>query len=43
MAVMGGDKVQIKPSSPLFLHPSDHPGHVLVADIFNGEDFDNRR
>jgi len=43
LAVMGGDKVQIEPSDPLFLHPSDHAGHVLVADIFNGEDFDNQR
>jgi len=43
LAVMGGDKVQIEPSDPLFLHPSDHPGHILVADIFNGEDFDNWR
>ena len=43
LAVMGGDKVQIEPSDPLFLHPSDHPGHVLVADTFNGEDCDNWR
>jgi len=33
--------VQIEPSNPLFLHPSDHPGYILVVDIFNGEDFDN--
>jgi len=38
---MGGNKVQIEPSDPLFLHLSNHPGHVLVTDIFNGEDFDN--
>jgi len=43
LAVMGGDKVQIEPSDPLFLHPSDHPSHVLVADTFTGEDFDNWR
>jgi len=43
LAVMGGDKVQIEPLDPLFLHPSDHLGHVLVADIFSGEDFDNWR
>ena len=36
-------KVQIEHSDPLFLHPSDHPGQVLAADIFNGEDFDNWR
>jgi len=23
------------------LYPSDHPGHVLVADTFNSEDFNN--
>ena len=43
LVVMGGDKVQIEPSDSLFLHPSDHPGHVLVADVSNGEDFDNWR
>ena len=41
MAVTDGDRVQIEPSDPLFLHLSDHPGHVLIADIFNGEDHDN--
>ena len=41
MAVTGGDRVQIEPSDPLFLHPSDHPGHVLISDIFAGEDYDN--
>jgi len=40
---MGGDKVYIEPSDPLFLHLSDHPGHVLVADAFNDEDFDSWR
>jgi len=43
LAMMGGDKVQIEPSYPLFLHPSDHPGHARMADIFNGENFDNWR
>ena len=43
LAVMGGYKAQIEPSDPLFLHPSDHPGHVLIVDTFNGEDFDNWR
>ena len=41
MAVTGGHRVQIEPSDPLFLHPFDHPGHVLIADISNGEDYDN--
>ena len=36
-------KVQIEHSDPLFLHPSDHPGQVLVADVFNGDDFENWR
>ena len=39
--VMTTERVQIDAVDPLFLHPSDHPGHVLVADIFNGEDYDN--
>jgi len=28
---------------PLFLHPSNQPGQSLVADLFNGEDFENWR
>jgi len=40
-AVMAGDRVQIESSDPWFLHPSDHPSHVLMADIFNGDDYDN--
>jgi len=43
MAVVRGDRVQIEPTDPLFLHPSDHPGQSLVTDIFNGEDFENWR
>ena len=43
LAVMGGDKVHIEPSDPLFLHPSDHPSHILMANTFNGEDFNNWR
>ena len=44
MAVAGGsNRVQIEPSDPLFLHPSDQPGQGLVADIFNGDDFENWR
>ena len=43
MAVIGGNRVQIEASDPLFLHPSDQPGQSLVADIFNGDDFENWR
>jgi len=41
MAVIGGNRVQIEASDPLFLHPSDQPGQNLVANIFNGDDFKN--
>jgi len=43
MAVSGGNRVQIEASDPLFLLPSDQPGLSLVADIFNGDDFENWR
>ena len=43
MAVLGGSKVLIDASDPLFLHSSHHPSQPLVAEIFNGEDFDNWR
>ena len=43
MAVAGGNRVQIEPADPLFLHPSDHPGQSLVTHIFNGENFENWR
>lgn len=43
MATGGSDKISIDPSDALFLHPSDHPGSVLVADVFNGEDFEKWR
>ena len=43
MAVVGGNRTQLEPSDPLFLHPSDQPGQSLVADLFNGEDFENWR
>ena len=36
-------RVQIEPTDPLFLHPSDHPGQALVTDIFTGEDYENWR
>ena len=41
--VVGDGRVQIEPADPLFLHPLDHPGQALVADIFNGEDYENWR
>ena len=41
MATGGANRVQIEPLDPLFLHSSDQPRQTLVADIFNGEDFDN--
>ena len=41
MAATGSKIVQIKPLDPLFLHSTDHPGKPLVADIFNGDDFEN--
>lgn len=31
----------IEPNDPMFIHPSDHPGQILVADVFNGEDFES--
>jgi len=41
MVIVGGNKVQIEASNPLFLHSLDHLGQTLVANTFNGEDFDN--
>jgi len=41
MAVAGNGRVQIEPTDPLFLHPSDHPGQALVTDIFTGDDYEN--
>jgi len=43
MAANGGNRVQIETTSPLFLHPSDHPGQSLMTDVFNGDDFENWR
>lgn len=31
--------VSIEPSHPLYLHPSDHPGQILVSTALNGENF----
>lgn len=42
MAIIGS-KVKIESSDAVFLHSSDHPCQLLVADIFNGEDFNNWR
>ena len=39
MAIVGGNRVQIKPLDQLFLHSLDHPRQTLVVDIL--EDFDN--
>ena len=43
MAVVGANRVQIDATGPLFLHPSDQPGQGLVADLVNGDDFENWR
>lgn len=29
----------LNPTNPLFLHPSDNPGAILVADLLNGENY----
>ena len=31
----------IEPNDPMFIHPSDHPGQILVANAFDGENFDS--
>jgi len=42
MAIFGNNnKPLIKPLDPLFIHSLDHPGQILVSDIFNGKDFEN--
>ena len=41
MAAVGSSRVQIDASDPLFLHPLDQPGQSLVADVFDGDDFEN--
>ena len=41
MAVQGGRTPGIEPNDPYFIHPSDHPGQILVANAFHGEDFDS--
>ena len=41
MAVQGTRVPQLEPTDPLYIHPSDNPGLPLVANLFNGEGFDN--
>ena len=41
MAVQGNRIPQIEPTDPLFVHPSDNPAQPLVANTFNGENYDN--
>jgi len=41
MAVQGSHTPVIEPNDPLFIHPSDQPRQILVADAFSGEDFDS--
>ena len=41
MAIQGNRLPLIEPTGPLYIHPSDHPGHPLVSNIFNGDNFGN--
>ena len=41
MAVQGNRVPLVEPNDPLFIHPSDYPGQVLVANVFDGENFDS--
>jgi len=41
MAVQGNRVPIIEPNDPLYIHPSDFPGQTLVANIFDGENFDS--
>ena len=43
MAVQGNRPVQLEPTDPLYIHPSDQPGQPLVSTPFNGDNFDNWR
>ena len=40
-AVQGARTLIIEPNDPLFIHPFHHPGQILVANTFCGEDFDS--
>ena len=41
MAVKETRPPQLEPTGPLYIHPSDNPKLPLVANLFNGEGFDN--
>ena len=41
MAVQGNRTPLIEPNGPLFINPSDYPGQILVANAFDGENFDS--
>ena len=41
MAVQGNRLPLIEPNDPMFIHPSDHLGQTLVANVFCGDDFDS--
>jgi len=41
MAVQGNRAPVVEPNDPLFIHPSDYPGQILVANTFDGENFDS--
>ena len=41
VAVQGNRAPVIEPNDPLFIHPSYHPGQILVANAFDGENFDS--
>jgi len=41
MVVQGARSPVIEPNDPLFIHPSDHPGQILVGNVFSGENFDS--
>jgi len=40
MTVLGNHMPVIEWNDPLFIPPSDDPRQMLIADVFNGEDFD---
>ena len=41
MAMQGNRLLQIEPTDPLYIHPSNNSGLPLVSNIFNEEGFDN--
>ena len=36
----GGSKFTIEPTSPYFLHPSEGPGMLITAVVFDGKNYD---